>query len=229
MKTSTIAAAIICAAFMTTAHAADTAVLKLQGKLTNAACTPELSNGGIADFGFIHTAELSATETNQIGSRDVTLTITCESPTQIGWSIVDDRADTLPTDTFIKVENAGADGSVAFSPSSTFGVGKTAEGVKIGAYAVYADLPNVTGNGVVVDVLYHATGSTNWNKSINGRPVLGNGNAFTVTNKGEKEPIATTEAVYPLKVVLAIQSTSKLVITDDTPLDGQATISLAYL
>ncbi|EKS6649074.1 TPA: DUF1120 domain-containing protein [Enterobacter hormaechei] len=227
MKKSSIAAAIFCAAFMTTAHAAETAVLKLTGTLTNSACTPELSNGGIADFGYIRTAELSATQTNQIGKRDITLTINCQTKTQVGWSIVDNRADSLPSP-FITVDDAAANGDYAFSASSTFGVGKTPGGVNIGAYAVYADLPNVTGNGIAVDVLYHAGGSSTWAKSTTGRPTIGV-DVFTVTNKGEKEPIAFTEAVFPLKVVLAVQATDKLSITDDAPLDGQATISLAYL
>ncbi|WP_165465216.1 DUF1120 domain-containing protein [Enterobacter cloacae] len=227
MKKSSIAAAIVCATFITTAHAAETSVLKLTGTLTNSACTPELSNGGIVDFGTIHAAELSATQTNQIGKRDITLTINCQTKTQVGWNIVDNRADSLPSP-FITVDDAAANGEDAVSASSTFGVGKTPGGVNIGAYAVYADLPNVTANGVSVDVLYHAGDSAAWAKSTTGRPTIGV-DTLSVTNKDEKEPIAFTEAVFPLKVVLAVEATDKLAITDDAPLDGQATISLSYL
>ncbi|EKS4617931.1 DUF1120 domain-containing protein [Salmonella enterica] len=44
------------------AYAESTAVLKLQGVLTNDACTPELSGGGIVDFGTHYIYQLSATE-----------------------------------------------------------------------------------------------------------------------------------------------------------------------
>ncbi|RCG82452.1 hypothetical protein CSB66_3290 [Enterobacter hormaechei] len=36
-------------------------------------------------------------------------------------------------------------------------------------------------------------------------------------------------AVFPLRVALAVQKTDTLAITDDTPIDGQATITLHYL
>ncbi|MCL0127260.1 hypothetical protein M2T39_29420, partial [Klebsiella pneumoniae] len=42
-------------------------------------------------------------------------------------------------------------------------------------------------------------------------------------------PVAFTTAVFPLVTSLAIQGTDTLAITDDTSLDGQATITLKYL
>ncbi|CZZ97653.1 protein YhcF [Enterobacter hormaechei] len=75
------------------AFAADTAVLQVKGKLTNAACTPQLSNGGVVDYGTIHLGELSATAVNQLGDKDINLTITCGAPTQVGWVVNDDRGN----------------------------------------------------------------------------------------------------------------------------------------
>lgn len=48
-----------------------TAVLKVTGVLTNDACTPELDGGGVVDFGTKYINELSATETNQLGHKDL--------------------------------------------------------------------------------------------------------------------------------------------------------------
>ncbi len=52
---------------------------------------------------------------------------------------------------------------------------------------------------------------------------------FTVATKGTTEPVPYTLAIFPLKTSLAIQNTATLAITDDTDLDGQATITLKYL
>ena len=43
-------AASVAVIMSSAAHAAETAVLKVSGVLTNSACTPSLSGGGIVDF-----------------------------------------------------------------------------------------------------------------------------------------------------------------------------------
>ena len=61
---------------VSSAFAAETAVLKVTGTLTNSACTPELSNGGVVDYGIIRLGELSSTSNNQLGQKEIGLTIT---------------------------------------------------------------------------------------------------------------------------------------------------------
>ena len=51
----------------------------------------------------------------------------------------------------------------------------------------------------------------------------------SVAKSTQKTPVSLTTAVIPMSVALAIQSTDKLTITDDTALDGQATFTLIYL
>ncbi|MCL6721992.1 DUF1120 domain-containing protein [Klebsiella sp. T2.Ur] len=78
-------------------HAAladSTVVMKVKGKMNNASCTPELSNGGSIDFGTIALDQLSPTQTNQMGQKDMSLTITCPSATKVAWSIADNKEDT---------------------------------------------------------------------------------------------------------------------------------------
>lgn len=230
MKKILLASAL--ALSVTSAFAADpSAVLKVKGTLTNAACSPELSGGGVVDYGTIHLGELSATETNQLGQKKINLTITCSSDTKVGFQVVDDR---IATDAQITVENAYANGESADAGDyRTFGAGLTAENVKIGSWALAADPANIMVDGKAADFL----SSPMW---INeGLPAWKNNNprarvehalqVYTVAATGTLEPVAFKTATIPLVTSLAIQGTTTLAITDDTQIDGQATISLMYL
>jgi hypothetical protein len=232
MKKTLIAAAlIVCAG---SAFADPTAVLQVQGKLTNASCTPELSNGGVVDYGYIHLSSLSATEANQLGHKNITLTVTCTAPTKVGFSTEDDQQSTSID---ISVENAtfsdetyAAKGGGFDYRSYKFGVGLTDGDVKIGAYTTFIDLDALVADGKTVDAIYRQKGSDKWT-SASVRNTFQNESyrTFTVASTGTLEPMAFTQAEFPLTTSLAIQGTSTLNITDDTPINGQATITLQYL
>ncbi|MHA1064577.1 DUF1120 domain-containing protein [Enterobacter ludwigii] len=230
MKKILLVAAIAAATSMTAAHAANTAVMKVQGKLTNASCTPTMSNGGAVDYGKISMGSLSATEDNQLGQRDITMTITCNSATKVGWTMSDNRKDSLADGHYIEVDDSAVDGSSTFSPQYTSGLGFTKEGQKIGGWAVYTNLPYVTVDGAPADAITAGgTNLTKWNKNTTGRLVLDDYETMSVAKPGELVPMAFTEAVFPMKVSMAIRNTNRLSITEDTELDGQATITLKYL
>ncbi|QLR44895.1 DUF1120 domain-containing protein [Enterobacter sp. RHBSTW-00994] len=206
--------------------AAPTAVLKVKGILTNAACTPELSNGGVVDYGFIRLGGLSATADNQLGQKNIDLTINCTAATKVSWNMVDDRASSRAG---IKVENAMVGGTSQIAPSQLYGVGKTSSDINIGNYAMFVNVGNVVADGNTVDTLYQQGGGTAWTKSTNGSSQGENYRDFTVATAGSLEPLAFQTATFPLVTSLAIKDTATLAITDDTPLDGQITISLKYL
>ncbi|EDA4529941.1 hypothetical protein F8948_25000, partial [Salmonella enterica subsp. enterica serovar Infantis] len=88
---------------------------------------------------------------------------------------------------------------------------------------------NVTADGVKSDAISGTVDSPVWQKSTTGIIKNGNMEMFTVATKGTTEPVPYTLAIFPLKTSLAIQDTATLAITDDTVLDGQATITLKYL
>ncbi len=153
---------------VSSAFAAETAVLKVKGTLTNSACTPELSNGGVVDYGTIRLGELSATTVNQLGHKNIDLTIACTAATKVSWNLVDDRADSRA---MISVSDKWFDGSSGIPPESqAYGVGLTDGGVKIGNYTMFVNLDSVTADGKSVDSIYTQTGAgaTSWVKSIAG-------------------------------------------------------------
>ncbi|EGX8362979.1 DUF1120 domain-containing protein [Salmonella enterica subsp. enterica serovar Kentucky] len=220
----------IAAAFATTSVNADTtAVLKVTGQLIVGGCTPELSDGGVVDYGTIRLAALSATDVNQLGTKDVSLGISCPSATKAAWTITDDRADTHPGASVISIANGNMTNGIVSDTTMSYGVGKTTEGVKIGAFSIYTDTANVTADGVKSDAISGTVDSPVWQKSTTGIIKNGNMEMFTVATKGTTEPVPYTLAIFPLKTSLAIQDTATLAITDDTVLDGQATITLKYL
>ena len=208
--------------------AAETAVLKVTGTLTNSACTPELSNGGVVDYGQIRLGSLSSTAVNQLGHKNIDLTITCTAATKVSWNMVDDRADSRAG---ITVADAMVGGASQSAGSQIYGLGLTAGDVKIGNYSMFVNVDSVTADGNSVDPIYVQTGAggTNWVKSTNGSTQGENYRDFTVATTGTTDPLAFQTATFPLTTSLAIQDTTILAITDDTKLDGQLTISLRYL
>ncbi len=130
MKKILVVTAVALALSATAANAASTAVLKVTGLLSVAACTPQLSGGGEVDYGLIHLADLSATSVNQLGQKDISLTITCPVATKAGWTISDDRADTHPGASMITINTADAAGGTFPTPPSPTAWAKTAGGVK---------------------------------------------------------------------------------------------------
>ena len=80
MKKCLLATVMMMAA--TAVYAEPTAMLKVHGTLTSAGCVPEISNGGVADFGEVGLDSLSSGVAYQAGHKDVTLTITCRLDNQ---------------------------------------------------------------------------------------------------------------------------------------------------
>ncbi|EDS7119998.1 DUF1120 domain-containing protein [Salmonella enterica subsp. enterica] len=229
MKKILLATAVAMAFTASAANAGSTAILKVTGKLSNAACTPTLDGGGVVDYGRIHLSELSSTSVNQLGTKDINLTITCPSASKVAWTISDDRADTHPGASVITINDADATGGAVSDTTMSYGAGQTTGGVKIGAFSIYTNVNNVTADGSSVDAISGTVDSPIWQKSTTGIIKNSNAEMMTVASTGTTEPLAYTMAVFPLKTSLAIQGTATLAITDDTNLDGQATITLKYL
>ena len=215
-----------------TAHAADsTAMLKLEGTLTNEPCVGSISGGGTVDFGTNRIAELSATDTNQLGSLDTSFTITCTAPTKMAWYINDNRTDSRAAVTvkggFISTESS-------WRAETLFGVGKTAGGNKIGAYSVSLDGANSVADGNIKKIAYALTSEApnyDWSKfnSTNLDLLYSNGTSAYTISDDSFTPEAFTTATFPLRISLAVDSTDILAITEDTPIDGDATITMFYL
>ncbi|HBH7064988.1 hypothetical protein ABR39_21255 [Enterobacter genomosp. O] len=204
------------------AFAEPTAVLKVHGTLTNSACTAEMGNGGVIDYGYIRLGELSATSNNKLGQKQIPVTITCSAATKVGFTISDNRGDSnaqLPVDI-----GGNLNQSVKYY---TYGVGNTTEGVKIGNYGMW--MTDVAADGKTVDSIAnnHDWASTSWKKT--GIPRSDAFQTIAFADTGTTTPLAITNATFNFNTNLIIRDTTTLAITDDTALDGQATMTLVYL
>lgn len=219
------------------AHADSTAVLKVRGTLTNASCTPTLSDGGVVNFGKISMDNLSPTVANQLGYKDISLAINCQSPTKVGWSVTDDRADSNPLNelnkTQFKIIGSAFGGGDFWTRSMTYGLGKTGNNENIGAFSISVLLDSVTADGASASAVTgypsHPTMGDMWSENPYGAPHNDGTNVMTITHGDNGEPAAFTNAVFPIRVGMAIVNTDRLTMTDDTELDGQATLTLVYL
>ncbi|MCM7772628.1 DUF1120 domain-containing protein [Enterobacter asburiae] len=230
--------ATIIAMASSAALADSSVVMKVQGKMNNASCTPELSNGGSIDFGTIALDQLSPTQTNQMGQKDMSLTINCPSATKVAWSIADNKEDSnaandLSSSEFY-IRDAKDNGGDVYGAGTTYGVGTTAAGDKIGAYAISTRVNEITANGVPAQAIFapsyvNSNGEYMWRNLSSG--VIANGNAEiqTATKPGSLSPLAITNVVFPFKVSLAIVNTNRLSTTDEAQLSGETTITLVYL
>lgn len=203
------------------AFAADSTDLKVQGTLIMGSCTPSLPSDGVVDFGKIPVDSLSATDVNQLGQKEITLTMTCTSPTKMSWSTMDDRTDSVIN------THPEIDGRV-FSP---YGLGFTADNVPIGSYSIRADNNGeVMIDGAPGQASLSDDNNSNWILVSTGGADMAPGGIRSFTfSDSEANPVAFTTASDVLVVGAAIQDTTTLGIADDTPLDGQATISVKYL
>lgn len=214
---------------VSSAMAAETAVMKVQGTLTNAACTPSLSNGGVVDYGYIRLGELSATEVNPLEEKTIDLTISCTSPTKVAWDGLDNQSSTLPSPL---LDAKNYDGNMSSSTASFFayGMGETDAGVKIGNYRLYVDTAPVADgkSGTLIRRNTDWLPDASWDDATNAQR-SDQYSWLTVATTGTVEPVAFTTAKFQLKIHATIQDTTTLAVTDDTKINGQATFTLHYL
>jgi hypothetical protein len=68
---------------------------------------PTLSNGGVVDYGTINLGAFFHS-VNQLGQKNIDLTINCTAPTKVSWNLVDERSS---SNAKLTVENATALGN----------------------------------------------------------------------------------------------------------------------
>ncbi|HDS6850530.1 TPA: DUF1120 domain-containing protein [Enterobacter cancerogenus] len=230
--------ATLIAATSTAALADASVVMKVKGKMNHASCTPELSNGGSIDFGTIALDQLSPNVVNQMGQKDMSLTINCPAATRVAWSIADNKEDSNAandlTSSQFYIRDGADNGNDVWGAGTTYGVGFTSVGEKIGAYAIATRVNDITANGVPAQAIYapaftNSKGEYMWRNLTTGLIANGNAEIMTATSPGKTTPLAITNVVFPFKVSLAVVNTDRLTTTEETQLSGETTITLVYL
>ena len=232
-----LSALCVCAAIVSAAgaNAAMDANLTVKGTFTPAACTPELSNSGVVDYGSMSNSVLekksSGNSLVQLGKKTITLTVSCDAATSVGIIAQDNRASskvTLSDSAYIADYVPGQNMS---SSNPVFGLG-TVNNVNIGAYTVTAARSGSTADGAAVDMILKDTdiaGSEWRNANGGGLYYPDSTRIITVAEIGKTTPMLFKDLVMPLDIVAAVQDISILGSGTKVELDGNATLSLVYL
>lgn len=232
-----LSALCVCAAIVSAAgaNAATDANLTVKGTFVPGACTPELSNSGIVDYGSMSNSVLEKTSSDnalvQLGKKNITLTVSCDAATSVGIIAQDNRASskvTLSNSAYIADYVPGQNMS---NTNAVFGLG-TVNNVNIGAYTVTATKGGSTADGAAVDMIVKDTdiAGSGW-RSANGGGLYypDSTRIVTVSEIGKTTPMLFKDLVMPLDIVSAVQDNSILGSGAKIELDGNATLSLVYL
>ncbi|MFU0921326.1 DUF1120 domain-containing protein [Kluyvera sichuanensis] len=205
------------AASISSVFAADSVDLKVTGTLVVGSCTPVIDNNATVDYGNVSVASLSATASNPLGAQTTNLNITCESAMKVGFTTTDDRSDSEKVDS-----------TVGNNTTNTFGLGFTdaSNSIPIGGYNVSIGAPTYDSN--TGSILTSDNNGSSWTSASSASMVNGGAEIYTVGDLSGA-PVAFENAVFPLTINASTQNTTTLNLTDNTPLDGQATITLKYL
>lgn len=219
--------------------AADRLSIDVKVSLEAAACTPTLSNGGVVNFGTHPYGTLSPDHYTQLGTRNITLTVTCESATGIAITARDTRVESVnigeDTDGKRGVKYALAGSGYIADPTRLFGLGTAPGGGKIGSYAVLIDTATLSANNGSEAVDVEMAGAdavfSGQRRTWQSLPVyplpVDQSYYYTFVKKGELTPTPVMNATIPLQVSASVAN--NLGGREKIELDGQAVISVVYL
>jgi len=189
-----------------TSFAASTVDLTVTGLIVPSACTPSLSDGGHIDHGKISAKDLNPDRFTQVGSHDMTLTVTCDGTTVIAIHAIDNRA-----------------GSSSI-PAEAFGLGFANDNQPLGHYFLGAY--DAVADGAPMQTIISADGGDTWTETGRWYP----GRYVSAASPDTPlQPAPLKELTAKLAMTTWIEPTDSLDLSDDIPIDGSATLEVKYL
>lgn len=189
------------------ALAASTTDLTVKGLIVPSACAPSLSANGVVDVGRFSVHDLNQDTWTRLTPVTLQLNINCEAPTLFAMTATDNRTDSA-------VSNA------------EFGIGNTLAGERIGGY--YMELNKAIADENNVQPIASWDGTT-WFPQMNDYAWASNLLVSIQDPAGPLVPVAAQNTQIELEVNPYIRARRYLTITQDTPIDGSATIEVRYL
>jgi type 1 fimbria pilin len=192
--------------------------LTINGQIAQGACsiTPASSN---ISYGEIANSSVNRTSSTSLGAKGNDLTITCDAPTLVMFTVTDNREGSVYTGTM----------SSALPLETRNGLGFDSAGNKIGAYGNYISV-NATVNGQSGKLIYSNDKGATWSS-----PPLTSGDSFahadlwSFSDSNGKVPVPITQASTNWKVNAALSPGSTLDMTREINLDGSQTIEIIYI
>jgi len=203
------------------ATAAEDAELKVFGTIVPAACELTFPGGSETDFGKIDGSTLSPTDFTPLPEQLIGFAIICDAPMAAGVNVVNNKPFAgLPT-------GIGQALGLGPAPEAAYPFA-ISDGQQVGGYALWSDALTADG-AAVVHIARRFTGPwTNGTYKVfsyfNG--VAGNYHGFAAP--GTSVPIAFTALTGNIRITAALNKAGALTLTDETPIDGSATVRISY-
>lgn len=208
-------ACLLMAASTQTAWAASTVDLSVQGLITPAACTPQLSNNGLIDYGKISQQDLNLERGTRLALKTLHISIDCNAASRYALRMRDNR-----------------DGSAMVNSEIYYGLGFDSAGNRIGLYSMSFDPKHTQADSTAqVYGTESTTGGLAW-RTANLNPIDIGANSylgFTDTEGSVAGPSAMRMLQGTVEVQTVINARQNLDLSVDTALDGSATLEVVYL
>ncbi|MCX4163082.1 MULTISPECIES: DUF1120 domain-containing protein [Paraburkholderia] len=208
------------------AHAAETADLKVTGRILPGSCDLTLTNGGVVSYGDIVATDLSADSYKVLPEKQIDFSIACTAPMKVSMQFSDAAQGS-------RVFTTAPSGTNLFNTASTAVAGLgTNTGKNIGAYGVRV-VPDtsMTVDKTAVDVVSRDNGAGAWAKSPAGTLIAAAGTrAVSWAPAGQVAPIAGKLFAGKIGVQAVLNKSGDIgPTTDSFNLDGKGTLTITYL
>ncbi|MBJ2221140.1 DUF1120 domain-containing protein [Pseudomonas sp. MF7453] len=205
---------IACLAAALQVQANTSAQLIVKGTIKPAACSLNLSGGGIIDYNTIRSGELSHTAFNPREEHTTSLVINCGSaPARFGLTFSDLQAGSKVTGIL----------GPGFSEAQNFGLGIAASR-RVGGYSI--TLRDLRSSGTTLFSIMR-TGHGAWQNS-DGR-IAQSPSQYSWRNGVSVTPASISQLTATVAVKAVINKAQDLDLSRDVPLDGRATLVLSYI
>ncbi len=192
------------------AFAASSVDLTVKGLITPSACTPSLSQGGVADYGKIAAKDLRSNEPTPLPITTLEFGVACEAATRFALNAVDNRP------------GSGTEASYSF------GLGLINETEKLGNFVML--LTHYVADNLPVTKLASRDNGATWDaNSEDAIWMRGRLAAFGDDSTGNWAPSVMTRLSSDLIIQPYIAPSGELTLTQEQPIDGSATVELLYL
>ncbi|MFP2768856.1 DUF1120 domain-containing protein [Oceanisphaera sp. KMM 10153] len=197
--------------------------VRVTGTITPAACVPNLSSGGVVDYGTISGESLNMTSFNVLPEQSVPFSIVCDAPTSVAVRTVDNRAASQVAD-IQKAISADA------QANNNYGLG-TVSGANVGGYIMTMAQGAFTADGESVFTVLTNDRTAPTISWTNTTGVLNHdaNSAFSWSATSGGNPVAFSSLNGTLAVQAVLNRGEDLPLTDEVNLDGLATLELLYL
>lgn len=196
-------------------QAASIVDLAVTGLITPTACTPQLSDGAVIDYGKISQQDLKVDRSTRLPVKPLHVNIACNAPNRFALRMHDNR-----------------DGSAMVNSEIYYGLGLDHSGNRIGLYSMTFDpLQTVVDSTAQAYGTESTTGGLAW-RTANLNPISIGANSylgFTDTAGSTAGPSAIQTLSSTVKVETLINATQNLDVSRETALDGLATLEVVYL